>query len=75
MVDETSFIAPVTLAMEPHRNLGVRRLDEAEDPAGPLIDPELEVLHTILTMGPDVLGMVVSNVFGRRSLEGSRANP
>jgi hypothetical protein len=54
--------------MEPHRNLGIRRLDEAEDPAGPLIDPELEVLHTILTMGPDVLGMVVSNVFGRRSL-------
>jgi hypothetical protein len=35
MVDETSFIAPVTLAMEPHRNLGIRRLDEAEDPAGP----------------------------------------
>jgi hypothetical protein len=62
--------------MEPHRNLGIRRLDEAEDPAGPLINPELEVLHAILTMGADVLGMVISNVFGGRSLgEGSRANP
>jgi magnesium transporter len=41
LVDGTSLIASVTVAVEPHRSLSIRRLDEAEDPAGHLIDPVL----------------------------------
>jgi hypothetical protein len=55
----------VRLAMDAVRGLGVGRLDEAEDPAGLLVDPVALVVDAVLALRLDVLHVRVGHVRGR----------
>jgi hypothetical protein len=53
---------PVCLAMDGHRSVRVRRLDEAEDLSGLLVDLVVPVVDAVLVLRLDVLLVCFRNV-------------
>jgi hypothetical protein len=55
----------VGVAVYARRGLSVRRVDQTEDLAGPLIYPIPQVVHTVLILYLEVLRVCVGYVRGR----------
>jgi hypothetical protein len=59
-----SATSPWGFAMHAHCGVGVGCLDQAEHLAGLLVDPVLEVVDSVLVLGPDVSGVGLGDILG-----------